>query len=109
MYQWNKPQIHQQFHTQEVITTLATDSTGTFLFAGGKKGWIYAWDVSSGSLLTSWQAHFKEVTRVLVNSSGDQCISCSGDGMVKSWDIGRVLDDSDAFSSFEKRSTTSFR
>jgi pre-rRNA-processing protein IPI3 len=106
VWQWNKPQVHMQIHTQEIITSLASDPTGTFLFAGGKKGWIYIWNVTTGALLKSWQAHFKEVSRLYNTLDGEICISASFDGMVKAWNITSLLDVSDVLASMDSNNNS---
>jgi pre-rRNA-processing protein IPI3 len=91
VYQWGKPQPHQQCHIQEITTALACEQTGTYLLGGTKKGWIYCWEVGTGALLTSWQAHFKAVTKILFTTCGQFAVSCSEDGMVRAWDFAAVL------------------
>jgi pre-rRNA-processing protein IPI3 len=107
VWAWNKPQVHMQIHTQEIITALVADMTGTFLFAGGKKGWIFVWNITTGELLRSWQAHFKEVSRLAISADGELCISTSFDGMVKAWSLVQVLDVHDPFGSSESKTVLS--
>ena len=91
VYQWGKPQPHQQCHIQEITTSLACDSTGTYILGGTKKGWIYCWEVGTGALLTSWQAHFKSVTKILFTPCGHLAVSCSEDGMARAWDVATLV------------------
>jgi len=91
VYQWGKPQPHQQCHIQEITTALACEQSGTYILGGTKKGWIYCWEVGTGALLTSWQAHFKAVTKILFTTCGQFAVSCSEDGMVRAWDFAAVL------------------
>ena len=93
VYQWGKPQAHFQCHTQEIVTSIT--SFLTFLVGGTKRGWIYLWDVSTGSLLRTWQAHFKSVNRLYVTKDSQFIISASGDGIGKVWDISKVMDASE--------------
>lgn len=92
IWQWSKPQVHIQCHTQEIITVLSSNQTGSYVFGGTKRGFIYLWDVSSGELLKSWHAHFKSVTQIVVDHSDRFCISASEDGMVRVWDICDLVD-----------------
>lgn len=108
IWAWGKPQVHMQCHIQEVATSIACDYSGSYIFAGTKKGWIFCWEVSSGRLLLSWQAHFKEVTRLKFTSTNDFCISCSGDGIARAWDMA-VLDDSESHLLGEKKSISPYR
>lgn len=91
VYQWGKPQPHQQCHIQEITTALACDSTGTYLLGGTKKGWIYCWEVGTGLLLTSWQAHFKAVTKIQFTACSQLAVSCSEDGMARAWEVASIV------------------
>jgi len=91
VYSWGKPQPHQQCHIQEITTSICCDATGTYLLGGTKKGWLYCWEVGTGQLLSSWQAHFKAVTKVLFSPCCLFVVSCSEDGMVRAWDMAAML------------------
>ena len=91
VYSWGKPQPHQQCHIQEITTSICCDATGTYLMGGTKKGWLYCWEVGTGQLLSSWQAHFKAVTKVLFSPCCLFVVSCSEDGMVRAWDMAAML------------------
>lgn len=91
VWQWGKPQVHFQCHLQE-ITTALTCCAHSFILAGTRKGWIYCWCVSSGTLLASFQAHFKTVTRLVCSPCGNYCVSSSEDGMVRAWDMSSIVD-----------------
>jgi pre-rRNA-processing protein IPI3 len=105
IYQWNKSQVLHQCHIQEITTSLASDPSGTFIFGGTKRGWIYAWEATSGALIVSWQAHFKSVTRLAVSDTGDFLISASEDGMARAWELAAVLDQSDTYGRAASAST----
>ncbi len=92
IWQWGKSQALMVCHVQEIITSLASDSTGTFLVGGTRKGWVYCWNIASGELVNIWQAHFKTVTRLYISKNGQFCISASEDGMGRAWDMSKVLD-----------------
>lgn len=91
VYQWGKPQPHQQCHIQEITTSVACDATGTYLLGGTKKGWIYCWELGTGQLLTSWQAHFKSITKIVFTPCSHFAISCSEDGMARAWELSTVV------------------
>lgn len=109
VWQWNKPQVHMQIHVQEIVTSLTSDATGTYLLGGGKKGWIYIWNVTTGVLLKSWQAHFKEISRLNVSLDGALCVSASFDGMAKAWNLSSFLDGSDMLGSIDNRNQSAYR
>jgi len=91
VYHWGKSQVYYQCHVQEITTSLASDSSGTYLLGGTKRGWIYLWELASGRLLTSFQAHFKAVTQLTCTKRGEFFISASEDGMVRAWDLCEIV------------------
>ena len=94
VYHWGKSQVHYQCHVQEITTSVAADPSGTYLLGGTKRGWMYCWELSSGKLLNSFQAHFKAITSLKCSSRGEFFISGGEDGMVRAWDIADMLNSS---------------
>lgn len=80
-----------QCHVQEITTALAADTNGFYLLGGTKGGRLHAWDIASGNLLLSWQAHFKSITSIKFTPCGNFCITSSADGMVRAWDVNSIL------------------
>ena len=92
LWSWGKNQLQMTFHVQEVITSLASDRYGMYIIGGSKKGIIYVWEIATGHFLTSWQAHFKDITRIKFSPASDYFCSSSMDGIVRCWDLLNVLD-----------------
>lgn len=86
-----------QCHIQEITTTITSDIKGYYLCGGTKGGRIFIWEISSGTLLLSWQAHFKSITVMTFTSCGNYLISASEDGMVRVWDIIGILNNTNHF------------
>jgi WD40 repeat protein len=80
-----------QCHIQEITPCIAVDPTGTYLLGGTKGGRIFCWEISSGNLKFSWQAHFKTITSLKITKSSHFCISGSDDGMVRVWDMQSIM------------------
>jgi WD40 repeat protein len=91
IWQWGKPHALMQCHIQEITTAIATDLNGFFLSGGTKGGRIFVWELSSGALVQSWQAHFKALTTMTFTPCGNFLISASEDGMVRAWDLVSLL------------------
>lgn len=64
---------------------------GLYVLAGGRSGRVYMWEAASGSLLRTWDAHFKAVTCMAVSSDGGLLFTGSEDTLVKAWALGEVL------------------
>ena len=113
IYQWCKPQVLYQCHLQEIMVSVAADPSGRYFVGGSKKGWLYLWELSTGALINSWQAHFKSVTRVQFTRCGGYCMSVSEDGMARCWEIMQFVDTSnslvDGSSATSRRSVTPYR
>lgn len=91
VWQWGKPHALMQCHVQEITTAIASDMTGFYLCGGTKGGRIFLWELSSGALVQSWQAHFKSLTTVTFSSCCNFLISTSEDGMIRVWDVVNIL------------------
>jgi pre-rRNA-processing protein IPI3 len=103
-----------QCHIQEIITSISVDCNSFYLCGGTKGGRIFLWELASGNLIQSWQAHFKSVTVTAFSDCGNFLISGSEDGMVRSWDVISILNslgsnDSRLRSDEPQRSVTPFR
>lgn len=110
IWQWGKPQVHLQCHVQEIVTALTVDASGAFLLAGTLKGWIYCWEMSTGELINTFQAHFKAINRISVTKIGAPfCISVSEDGTGRAWEMHKILDISEAYKHVGRHSLAPFR
>ena len=94
VWHWGKNQVHMQCHVQEVITSLASDRSGTYLIGGSKKGTITVWEISTGALLVSWQAHFQDISKIKCHLDSYFFCSASSDGMARVWNLSTMLDTS---------------
>jgi pre-rRNA-processing protein IPI3 len=92
LYCFGKPQVHMQFHLQEIVSAVAADPSGTFLAAGSRSGRLYVWNISDGILLRTWQAHFRAVTTLSFTSDSTFVVTASEDGMGRLWDVAMVVD-----------------
>jgi pre-rRNA-processing protein IPI3 len=51
-----------QCHAPEKIGPLAVSDDGSLCCGGGVSGRLYLWEVGSGALVRSWDAHYKVYT-----------------------------------------------
>ena len=111
IYQWCKPQVLYQCHLQEIMGSVASDGYGRYFAGGSKKGWLYLWEQSTGTLLNSWQAHFKAVSRIQFTKCGGYCVSASEDGMIRVWELSQFVDGSSSAygSTTSRKSVTPYR
>jgi WD40 repeat protein len=91
IWQWGKPQVQMQCRIQELTPSICVDTNGFYIFGGTKGGRIFCWEVSSGDLVMSWQAHYKAVTTMVMSSCGTFLVSGAEDGMIRTWDVPTLL------------------
>lgn len=82
-----------QCHVQEILASTCVDAFGCYLIGGAQSGWCYCWELSTGTLLHSWRAHFKAVTRIKMTSCGTMIVTVSDDGIASLWDLASIVDE----------------
>jgi pre-rRNA-processing protein IPI3 len=90
-HRWGKTQPLFKCRTPETMGPVLTTPDGLYVLAGGRSGKAYAWEVASGLLVQSWDAHFKSVTCMALTSDGGFLITGSEDTMVRVWAMANVL------------------
>lgn len=85
---------------------MLTTPDGLYVLAGGRSGRVYLWEAASGSLLRTWDAHFKAVSCMALASDGGLLFTGSEDTLVKAWSLGEVISgpgEGDAYSAGTNR------
>lgn len=77
----------------EKLTCLALDPNAEFCAGGSAHGRIYLWEVASGILFNSWDAHYRQVNVLKFTHDGAALISGSDDSGVSVWTMSSLLDD----------------
>jgi len=90
-HRWGKTQPLFKCRTPETMGPIVSTPDGLYVLAGGRSGKAYAWEVASGLLVQSWDAHFKSVTCMTLTSDGGFLITGSEDTMVRAWAMADVL------------------
>ncbi|KAI0272527.1 WD40-repeat-containing domain protein [Gloeopeniophorella convolvens] len=87
-------QISLKIVLPERLSCLAVDRRGQLCAAGTSQGRIYLWEVASGIMYHSWEAHYRQVTVLRFTPDGEALLSGSEDSGVSVWSVFRLLDDS---------------
>ncbi|KAJ3837890.1 WD40 repeat-like protein [Lentinula raphanica] len=92
-YNFQKDQISLKIVLPEKLTCVTLDPSGD-LFAGGTaQGRIYLWEISSGILFNSWDAHYRQINVLRFTSDGAALLSGSDDSGISAWSVSRLLDE----------------
>ncbi|KAK7445391.1 Pre-rRNA-processing protein ipi3 [Stygiomarasmius scandens] len=93
VYNFQKDQITLKIVLPEKLTCVALDPRGDYFAGGTTQGRIHLWEVSSGILFNSWDAHYRQVNVLRFTQDGSALISGSDDSSVSVWSVSRLLDE----------------
>ena len=74
-------------HTLPGVRSVAFGPDGSQVVSSGTDGFVFLWDVETGSVLSRMSGHFKPVWCVDFSCAGNVCVSGAGDNQVRLWDI----------------------
>ncbi|CAK5273820.1 unnamed protein product [Mycena citricolor] len=93
VYNFQKDQISLKIVLPEKLTCIAIDHFGEYCAGGTAQGRIYLWEIASGILFNSWDAHYRQVTVLKFTHDGAGLVSGSEDSGISVWSVSRLLDD----------------
>uniref|UniRef100_A0A1I7XPG5 WD_REPEATS_REGION domain-containing protein n=1 Tax=Heterorhabditis bacteriophora TaxID=37862 RepID=A0A1I7XPG5_HETBA len=77
----NRDRFHQKAVLSGIVTSMCTTSDGTFLFASIRTQ-IYIWLLTTGELLSVTDAHYQDISVILLSSDESMLFSSSNDGAI---------------------------
>ncbi|EKM81805.1 hypothetical protein AGABI1DRAFT_118875 [Agaricus bisporus var. burnettii JB137-S8] len=92
VYNFQKDQIALKIVLPEKLTCIAIDKSGRYCAGGTAQGGIYLWEIASGILFNSWDAHYRRVNVLRFTNDGTVLISGSEDSSVNVWIVARLVD-----------------
>ena len=92
MWGLDKESALHRFFVGEPVSVVASSPDGTHFAAGALSGAVYMWEVSTGMLAKTWNAHFKAVSAISFAASGSGLITAGEDTVVSAWSLGSLLD-----------------
>ncbi|KAL0953524.1 hypothetical protein HGRIS_004745 [Hohenbuehelia grisea] len=93
VYNFQKDQMALKIVLPEKLTCLTVDPRGEFCAGGTAQGRIYLWEIASGILYNSWDAHYRRVVVLKFTHDSAALLSGSEDSGVSVWSVSRLLDD----------------
>lgn len=93
VYNFQKDQIALKMVLPEKLSCLSVDHRGNFCAGGTAQGRLYLWEIASGILYKSWDAHYRQVSVLRFTEDGAALLSGSEDSSISVWSLARLLDD----------------
>lgn len=92
IFNWRKDQPHCRMSLPERVVSMAVTQDAALLLAGGDSGRVFLWEVASGALLRTWEAHYRSITAIQFTDDDSHVITASEDSLVRVWSCGDLLD-----------------
>ncbi|KAF9908831.1 Pre-rRNA-processing protein ipi3 [Linnemannia zychae] len=93
VYNFQKDQVFLKFPLPDKIICLATSSRGTYCAGGTESGRIHIWEIATGILHRTFDAHYKKITVLRFSADDTVMFSGSEDASVHVWMLNSLLDD----------------
>eukprot|EP00421_Protoceratium_reticulatum_P001811 CAMPEP_0168362244 /NCGR_PEP_ID=MMETSP0228-20121227/3079_1 /TAXON_ID=133427 /ORGANISM="Protoceratium reticulatum, Strain CCCM 535 (=CCMP 1889)" /LENGTH=520 /DNA_ID=CAMNT_0008374941 /DNA_START=84 /DNA_END=1644 /DNA_ORIENTATION=- len=93
VWSWNDKKPFYRASLPEKMTAMAFTTDGALCFGGSATGSIWIWQTSTGTLLKSWPAHFREVTQLKVSDDAAFLVSASADSNVHVFNLADVFEE----------------
>ncbi|KAF9996413.1 Pre-rRNA-processing protein ipi3 [Modicella reniformis] len=94
VYNFQKDQVYMKFPLPDKLVCLATSTRGTYCVGGTESGRIHVWEVATGILHRTFDAHYKKITVLRFSSDDTVLFSGSEDAAVHVWMLNSLVDDS---------------
>ena len=91
IWSWRKEQPRYRCQTPERVTCLVCSADGAHCVGGGVSGKLYLWQVATGRLLLSWDAHFKPATALHFVLGDGFLLSAGEDAILLVWNVAGLL------------------
>ncbi|KAF9430824.1 Pre-rRNA-processing protein ipi3 [Podila epigama] len=93
VYNYQKDQVFLKFPLPDKLVCLATSTRGTYCAGGTESGRIHIWEIATGILHRTFDAHYKKITVLRFSSDDTVLFSGSEDAVVHVWMLNSLLDD----------------
>ncbi|KAF9997696.1 Pre-rRNA-processing protein ipi3 [Entomortierella chlamydospora] len=96
VYNFQKDQVFMKFPLPDKIVCVAVSNRGTYCAGGTESGRIHIWEIATGILHRTFDAHYKKITVLRFSADDTVMFSGSEDAVVHVWMVNSLLDDSQA-------------
>ena len=91
LWSWNKEQPQYRCQAPERLSCIYATADGAHCVAGAGSGKLYLWQVASGKLLYTWDAHFRPVTALSATCADGYLLSAGEDAIINVWSFAQLL------------------
>ncbi|KAI0641918.1 WD40 repeat-like protein [Trametes meyenii] len=93
VYNFQKDQLALKIVLPEKLTAIATDPRGKYCAGATAQGRIFLWEISSGIMYNSWDAHYRQINVLRFTQDAAALLAGSEDSGVSVWSVSRLLDE----------------
>lgn len=91
LYSWQRDQALARLVLPQKMSCLALSPQATYLAAGGHDGRLYVWEVATGALLCSMEAHYRAISVLRWTEDTGALITASQDARICVWSLPTLM------------------
>ncbi|KAJ9476851.1 Pre-rRNA-processing protein IPI3 [Pseudozyma hubeiensis] len=99
IFSWQRDHLLQRIILPSKLSCIACSPNGELVAGGSYDGRIFLWQIASGDLLASFDAHYRSVTVLKWTSDGAGLVTGSEDARILVWSLAGLLAPHDQTSS----------
>ncbi|GAC95589.1 hypothetical protein PHSY_003165 [Pseudozyma hubeiensis SY62] len=99
IFSWQRDHLLQRIILPSKLSCIACSANGDLVAGGSYDGRIFLWQIASGDLLASFDAHYRSVTVLKWTSDGAGLVTGSEDARILVWSLAGLLAPHDQTSS----------
>lgn len=90
-YVYGKESISQKIILPESLGSLELSPSGVWLAGGSSSGRLYVWDLQSGEMVFTKDAHYRDISHIRFSADETYLFTASSDGRVLSWSLQSIV------------------
>ncbi|PKI82556.1 Pre-rRNA-processing protein ipi3 [Malassezia vespertilionis] len=95
VYSWQKDQPVARIVLPQKMTCIALSPDGTFVAAGSDDGRLYVWELATGALICSFEAHYRALRLLRFTSDGAALATGGDDARICVWSLPGIVQHTD--------------
>ena len=93
VWDWNRDTPQVRCSAPEKLVSVAVSEVLQVLVGGGESGKAYMWEIGTGSLLRSWDCHYRPVRALSFTDDGLFLITGGDDAIVNVYEVRQLMDE----------------